>query len=586
MPATARLSRQNGCLVPEHSAVLMQAMSGGEPLEIGNYRFYHARDWLMAIGYPLADRFSTAAFLEALKQAEEEIKPAAVFAIAPELPRELHANIIESDRYYVLSAEAPVPKRLRNPVSAAKKALEIREGTEFTAGHRRLWAEFLQMAGNGMNERVAELYAAAPKAIGKAGGQLRFLDAVDKNGNIAATLLLDFGPENFVAYILGAHSRVNYVPHAADLLFAEMLAAARRNGRPFVHLGLGVNDGILRFKKKWGAVPSWPFLMAQWEGSRERDMEEPAGRILANAILHSTGISARQYLRNEPGLRPFAMLWQIRKKGRVSWLAGTAHFFLHSFETSFRHLFRHVDNVIFEGPLDPTFMEQVSRAGRQLPEGARPLLDALTDTEIARLEKTVNGTGAMARLLGQGTGRTDVRWLLNHAMPWYAFFTLWTAFLERQGWRQSVDMEAWRIAHELGKNVIAMENLEEQLESLGSLPHERALNFFRSCQSWKKRARHNRQAYLAGDLEKMMGSSAEFPTRTEHIVSRRDQRFRERMRPWLEAGGAAVFVGSAHLVNLRHMLIEDGFTVTQQPYGIWPKLHLFWRRLSRPDVAW
>ena len=57
----------------------------------------------------------------------------------------------------------------------------------------------------------------------------------------------------------------------------------------------------------------------------------------------------------------------------------------------------------------------------------------------------------------------------------------------------------------------------------------------------------------------MMGSSAEFPTRTGTVISVRDQRFRERMRPWLEEGRTAVFVGAAHMLNLRWMLAEDGF---------------------------
>jgi hypothetical protein len=33
------------------------------------------------------------------------------------------------------------------------------------------------------------------------------------------------------------------------------------------------------------------------------------------------------------------------------------------------------------------------------------------------------------------------------------------------------------------------------------------------------------------------------------------------MRPFIEAGGCAVFVGSAHMLNLRHMLVEAGFSV-------------------------
>lgn len=75
--------------------------------------------------------------------------------------------------------------------------------------------------------------------------------------------------------------------------------------------------------------------------------------------------------------------------------------------------------------------------------------------------------------------------------------------------------------------------------------------------------RRNIHSYLDGDLEGMLGTSTEFPSRTEQIIDGRNQRFRERMRPFLEEGRAAVFVGSAHMLQLRDMLAEDGFTVRQ-----------------------
>ena len=51
--------------------------------------------------------------------------------------------------------------------------------------------------------------------------------------------------------------------------------------------------------------------------------------------------------------------------------------------------------------------------------------------------------------------------------------------------------------------------------------------------------------------------------RTQQVIDFRDQRFRERMRPFIEKGGVAVFVGAAHMLRLRRMLTEDGFTVRQ-----------------------
>ena len=569
--------------MPEHSLPLITAISGGAPAQIGDYLFYHADDWLMAIGYPLAGVFDSADFAKALASACAATGASRIYAIAQAMPGEVPARILETDRFYVLSASAPVPARLQGPVRKAARILEIRESGSFGPGHRRLWAEFLQRNGAAMHSRVAELYARTPQALENP--HVRLLDALDARGNLVASLLLDFGPANFVSYILGAHSRQFYAPHAADLLFSKMLELAREQGKRFIHLGLGVNGGILRFKKKWGAVPSWPFVMASWE----RPAEEPVSRLLIRAFCQGGQPSARQFLQNEPQQRPFAMLWQVEKAGRVSWLAGTAHFFLHSFESSFRHLFRKVDAVLFESSLDADFMRKVDEAGKaRIPQ--KPMLDQLAAAEVQALERVVHGPqGRLAKLLGMSRApRVDVPWLLSHGATWYAFFTLWTTYLERLGWRQSVDMEAWCIAHDMGRQVIPMESLAEQLESLDSLPVERALAFFRACDTWKQRAALNLSAYLTGDLERMMGSSAEFPTRTEHIVGRRDQRFRERMRPWLEKGNCAVFVGSAHLVNLRHMLVEDGFTVRQRPYGLKAGLHLRWRRLTRPDekVFW
>ena len=91
------------------------------------------------------------------------------------------------------------------------------------------------------------------------------------------------------------------------------------------------------------------------------------------------------------------------------------------------------------------------------------------------------------------------------------------------------------------------------------------------------------RAYLAGDLEGMMGTSTEFPTRTGIVISERDQRFRERMRPYLERGRCCALVGSAHMLNLRGMLVEDGFSVRPLRQG-WTPLRERIRAALRKDA--
>lgn len=591
---TDLLARANALArVPEHSVALMEAMSQGAAFCEGEYLFLadpDCPDWLMAIAYPLRGKYTHEAFSEALEAALARVRgmagstPGAAaaiscFAVGPDLPPRLHSRIMDRDRFYLLPATARIPSGLRGPLRRAAAALRVEESTEFTPAHRRLWAEFLGRVD--LAPHVRELYARTPEALALCRGGLRLLNAWDDEGRLAASLLLDYGPEKFLSYILGAHSRNHYTPHAADLLFASMLEKARLTGRRFVHLGLGVNEGILRFKRKWGGRPYLPYVMASWEENPRSGRDD--ARALMLSLLRAPDRIRREEARPQ---RPFAMLWQVEKKGRISWIGGTAHFFCYSFERSFSRLFEKLDTVIFEGPLDEDSLAAVDRAGKTLLPGQPPLIEALSEEQVRRLERVVRGPeGGLARWLNMEADRkADVRWLLRHARPWCAFFSLWTAFLERLGWRESVDMEAWRIAQAMGKKVLAMESLEEQLISLDSVPAQRVLNYLRNCAAWRAQARRNVRAYLAGDLGRMMGSSTEFPTRTEYVISVRDQRFRERMRPYLEEGRCAVFVGSAHLINLRQMLVEDGFTVRRCLPGLRHKLRTLWR--GEEEVRW
>lgn len=417
-----------------------------------------------------------------------------------------------------------------------------------------------------LRANVRELFARTPQMLAAEGADVRLLNAWDGD-RLVACLVLDYSTPAFVSYIVGARSRSHPVPHAGDALFAVMLEKARAEGCDFVQLGLGVNEGITRFKRKWGGAPQLSYVMAQWQERPRADVHKVVLDELMQALVERSdeGLSKRQILDRLPDQRPFAMLWELEKQGRRSWICGTAHFFCYSFADSFRRLFRKVDTVIFEGPLDAESLAQVEGCGKSPDPGAVPLDSLMTEAEIRRLERVVCGVrGPVARFLNmEWEDAPDMRERLHTTRHWYAFFSLWTAFLERQGWRDSVDLEAWHLARDMGKTVLGMETMEEQLHSLEVVPVPRVLDFFRHCGQWRSYMKRNIYHYLRGELEPMMGTSTEFPTRTQQVIDFRDQRFRERMRPFIEKGGVAVFVGAAHMLRLRRMLTEDGFTVRQ-----------------------
>ncbi|MEW6661040.1 MAG: TraB/GumN family protein [Bacillota bacterium] len=543
--------------VPEHSVFFMQAMSGGEPFMRGPYLFLSAGDLLLAVGYPILGDYDPRDFDQALIEAVSQTKAKDCMAISPSLPERLQPHSREQDHYYVLPANAPVPARLERLANRAAASLQVEEGKTFTLFHRRLWAEFV--GREPLPPNVRRLYERT-ETVFPANSDLILLNAWTKDGQLTACLLLDLAPKDFLSYIIGAHSRIHYTPYASDLLFKEMIHIARREGKSYLHLGLGVNDGIRRFKSKWGGTPSLPYEMAAWKEEHPLSAKEILQMLSPPSEKTMT---KQQYLDSLPKERPFAMLWEIEKNGCRSWIGGTAHFFRYSFESSFRELFNHVHTVIFEGPLDQVSMEQVNEAGQKPDPNTPNLIEALSEEEIRRLEKVVSGPrGIWAKLIGvEHPKAPDVRYYLSRTRPWLAFFFLWCAFLQRKGWDQSVDMEAWHLARDMGKIVFGMETIAEQIETLESIPFQRILNFFRDCNKWNSYTLRHEKAYLQGNLEAMLGTSAEFPSRTEMVINRRDETFFKRMLPFLDKGGCAVFVGAAHMLNLRQMIAEAGFNI-------------------------
>ncbi|MDF1591895.1 MAG: TraB/GumN family protein [Desulfobacterales bacterium] len=545
--------------IPEHSAQFMSAMSGGEPFLEGPYLFIAAEDWLLAVGYPLDGEYRAEEFGAALSRALQRTRARDCWAISPDLPGNLKPHCCDRDRYYILNADATVSPRLDRLSQRAAALLQVEEGAVFTPAHRRLWAEFV--GRKGLPPTVRELFARTETVLKYAPG-LSLLNAWDGDGNLAASLLLDSAPHRFCSYLIGAHSRTHHTPYASDLLFREMIRRAAESGKTYLHLGLGVNAGIRRFKTKWGAAPGPAYEMAQWQ---ENGTERAGAGLLMDmlAALPREPVSKEQFMASLPKQRRFNMLWEIEKNGRTSWIGGTAHFFCYSFEFSLRKLFEKVDTVLFEGPLDSTSLEQVSETGRHPDPESPRLMDALTEAEVRSLERVVCGPrGFWAALIGtRMPDPPDVSYFLSRTRHWTAFFSLWSEFLKRQGWTQSVDLEAWHLGHDMGKSVVAMETIPEQIQTLESISIERIVNFFRQSHLWQGYIKRYVRAYLKGDVDNLYGTSAEFPTRSEFVIHRRDAVFLERMGPHLEEGRCAVFVGSAHMINLRRMLVEAGFMV-------------------------
>jgi uncharacterized protein YbaP (TraB family) len=141
-----------------------------------------------------------------------------------------------------------------------------------------------------------------------------------------------------------------------------------------------------------------------------------------------------------------------------------------------------------------------------------------------------------------------------------AFFSIWSLYLD---WKYSVDMEAYRLARRMRKDIHFLESIDEQLAVLDGIPMERFVNHLNNVENWRVYQRQYVHAYLDGDLEGLLGFSTQFPTRTPVVLSQRDQVLFERIHAKIQDEPVAAFIGLSHIPGVRRLFQEHGFVLTQ-----------------------
>ena len=126
-----------------------------------------------------------------------------------------------------------------------------------------------------------------------------------------------------------------------------------------------------------------------------------------------------------------------------------------------------------------------------------------------------------------------------------------------------MDMEAFRIAQRLGKDIRFLETIEDQLATLDGIPFERIVNYLNHIGHWKAYKGMFAKAFLAGDLGQFVSMTGEFPTRCESILATRDPIFFKGIKTFFEQGKTTAFVGVAHIPGIRKRFLEEGYRVTQ-----------------------
>ena len=241
--------------VPEHVISLMVLISKAEPFLTGEFVYYAKDDWVIFVGYPFDRTVTLERCDTALQSIRETLQPEYVWFIGEDLPQSLASSYTEreSDQYYSLDIESvEIKKQLRRVVDKAMKDLATERSHIMGKEHVELIKEFIEREKP--SPRIEALFLAMPDYV-KECPTAFVLNAWDKESHLSAFYVVELGAETFATYVVGCHSKKHYTSHASDVLFFEMIRLAQEAGKKSISLGLGVNEGIRRFKEKWGGVP-------------------------------------------------------------------------------------------------------------------------------------------------------------------------------------------------------------------------------------------------------------------------------------------------------------------------------------------
>lgn len=272
------------------------------------------------------------------------------------------------------------------------------------------------------------------------------------------------------------------------------------------------------------------------------------------------------------------IFWKIEHEGRdPSYLLGTMHVSdsrIVAMPAEAGVPFEEADTLALE--LDSFEPADVAKAMFAYPElttftDGRSLKNLLDVEELKRLERALKTRGIPL-------------FAVEKMKPWLlmiAFSMPECELKRRAAGLVPLDLFLLRTAQDLGKNVVGLETMTEQLQSLSSMP---AVPLLRSVLAQLETGRTLEDflattvgAYLAGDIAMILPASYRMVGMEEpeegseddpmkYIIVERNVRMASRAQPLLEDGNAFIAVGALHLIGeqgLVELFRKQGYSLTR-----------------------
>ncbi|CAK7064300.1 MAG: PqqA peptide cyclase [Desulfovibrio sp.] len=181
--------------------------------------------------------------------------------LGPTRPKNAPPNAAErEDAYTFLSLPVTPGQNLRNMLRRGMRECTVRE-EHWGPEHAKLAQTYidsrpLEAGTRHIYTRIAEYLAKTPDAA--------LFAARNAAGELLAVSIGDFSSLTTAFYMFAFRVKA-CPPGVADVLLHAIVQTATEKGHQFVNLGLGINEGIAAFKRKWGQTATLPCVQTSWQ---------------------------------------------------------------------------------------------------------------------------------------------------------------------------------------------------------------------------------------------------------------------------------------------------------------------------------
>ncbi len=265
-------------LTPDQLLCYVSAVSGLQSELVGDYLIHTQNNNAILIGYNLQNANNTDALESVIEQIMQRHTIQNITVLAPVRPKNAPNSAIstEEDAYWFLPLPlTTIKSKVRNMLARAKDKVIITQKSgqgAWTGAHHALMLQHIK--NKSMNAAHSQILQSLERYL-LTNPQAMLFSAYEKESEqLLACTIADFSSFSTAFYMFAFREEdaEQKVPGVADTVLFALLEEANNRGYSQCNLGLGINDGIRFFKKKWGAKPSLPFIQTSW--TKKEDYEE------------------------------------------------------------------------------------------------------------------------------------------------------------------------------------------------------------------------------------------------------------------------------------------------------------------------